>query len=260
MISIIICSVDPAKFDAVRASYAEHFGDEPFEIIGIHDARSLCEGYNRGLHRAQGDLCVFSHDDIEILSPDLGALLRRHLTTFDVIGVAGTTRLAGMGWASSGIRFARGMVTHRVNGDYVVQLFGVREPVCEGIVALDGVFFAARRGVAERIGFDEQTFDGWHGYDTDFVFRCYLDGFRIAVCPAIELIHFSTGKTDLAWLKYEKRFAAKHAGRMSAGAGVWLDVTRRVRTRDEVRACYRDLAQLRELTDELARQADASPQ
>jgi hypothetical protein len=55
VISIIICSVDAAKFAAVEATYASHVGNQPYEIVGVHDARSLCEGYNRGMRRAKGD-------------------------------------------------------------------------------------------------------------------------------------------------------------------------------------------------------------
>jgi len=253
MISVIVCSIDPAKFAAVTESYARAFGSEAYEIVDIHDARSLCEGYNRGLRLAKGDFCVFSHDDIDILATDLGGRLRRHLANYDVVGAAGTTRLVGMGWANSGIRHARGMVTHVIGGDYVTRLFGAREPVADSIVALDGVFFAARRDVASAVGFDEQTFDGWHGYDTDFTFRCHLAGYRIAVALDLQLVHFSNANVDRAWLEFEARFAAKHAGQLEQGQGKWLEVTRRSRTREGVVAACADVAVLRELTEEAIR-------
>src|SRR5262249_6617665 len=82
MISVIVCSIDPAKFAAVSESYAHAFEGEAYEIVAIHDARSLCEGYNRALRLAKGDFCVFSHDDIDILATDLGARLRRHLANY----------------------------------------------------------------------------------------------------------------------------------------------------------------------------------
>jgi hypothetical protein len=104
VISIVVCSIDPVKFAAVTRNFAAAMGDVHYEIVGIHDARSLCEGYNRGIARARGEICVFAHDDIEILAPDLPGALRRHLRDHDVVGVAGATRLAGMGWANAGIR------------------------------------------------------------------------------------------------------------------------------------------------------------
>jgi glycosyl transferase family 2 len=254
VISVIICSIDADRFAAVEETYARHFGDESYEIVGIHDAKSLCEGYNRGLSRAKGELCVFSHDDIEILSDDLGGTLKRHLEEWDVVGVAGTTRMCAMGWANSGIRYARGVVTHRVPAGYEIQFLGAPELVNGAIQGLDGVFFAARRPVAERIGFDAATFDGWHGYDTDFTFRCYLAGYRLAVCLDIRLVHFSQGAVDEAWLRYAGRFQEKHAAHLSPDAGVWLEVRKRVRSREEVLAAY-DMARLRALTDDIQRRA-----
>lgn len=252
MISVIVCSIDPAKLAAVEASYARQLGRCRYEFIAIRDATSLCDGYGRGLARARGDVCVFSHDDIELLGKDLGSRLERHLASCDVVGVAGTTGLAGMGWAESGIRRARGMIAHVIDGGYVVRLFGAESRLMLAIEALDGVFFAARREVAERIGFDAVTFDGWHGYDTDFTFRCHLAGFRIAVCLDIPLIHFSNGNVDRHWLRYSERFAAKHARNLGAAPGKWLEIRRYVRTVDEVRASYDDHDALRALTAKAA--------
>ena len=256
VISIVICSRDDRRFAAVAATYAARMGDECHEIIRIPDARSLCEGYNRGLRVARGDICVFSHDDIEILSDDLGATIRRHLATFDVVGVAGTTRMAGMFWAASGIRHARGLVAHRDEDGYTIDFFGAPAEVNDGIEGLDGVFIAARRDVAERIGFDEATFDGWHGYDTDFTFRCHLAGHRLAVCLAIRLVHFSRGSIDDAWHHYAARFQGKHADRLATDPGEWITVQRRVADRSQILAAY-DMNALRALTEAIHAQLEA---
>ena len=238
MISVVVCSVDDAKFAAVSASYASGMGAEPYEVIRISDARSLSEGYNRGLRAARGDIVVFSHDDIEILSADLGATLRRHAARWDVVGVAGTTRLSAMFWAASGIRHARGIVSHRDPDGYTVEFFGAPEEVNGGIQGMDGVFIAARREVAERIGFDEVTFDGWHGYDADFTFRCHRAGFRLAVCLDIRIVHFSRGKADESWRHYGELFERKHAHHLAHERGEWITVQSRVATREQIVASY----------------------
>lgn len=256
MISIIVCSIDPAKFAAATASFAAALPDTQYEIVGIHDARSLCEGYNRGIARARGEFCIFAHDDIEILVPDLDATLRRHLAGRDVVGIAGTTRLVGMGWANSGIRCARGIVTHVVGDDFDVRLFGVPPFPDEPIVALDGVFIATGRELAQRIGFDADTFDGWHGYDTDFSFRCHLAGLRLGVALDLPLVHHSDAHVDAAWLEYDRRFRTKHGARLATGEGPWLHVHRRVRTREDACAAY-DLPRLRAIAAEVARRVPA---
>src|SRR4029453_17158555 len=62
-ISILVCSIDPARFGNVSASYQTHFAGHQLEIVGVHDARSLAEGYNRAATRSTGDILIFSHDD-----------------------------------------------------------------------------------------------------------------------------------------------------------------------------------------------------
>jgi hypothetical protein len=93
LISVIVCSVDDTKRRSIRAHYEQLLAGSPHEIIQIADAKSLCEGYNRGFAQSSGDILVFSHDDIEIVSPNLANTLTRHLSTTDVIGIAGTSLL-----------------------------------------------------------------------------------------------------------------------------------------------------------------------
>jgi GT2 family glycosyltransferase len=248
VISVVICSVTPAKYKAVCASYARCLAGTTSEIVGIHDARSLCEGFNRGMRRAKGGVLVFSHDDVEHLAPALGPVLDRHLHQADVVGVAGTTRLVGMNWAHSGIQHAHGIVTHPAGVQFEVSLYGVTAPLMQGMQALDGVFFATRREVAETIRFDEDTFDGWHGYDTDFTYRCHQAGLQVAVAFDIPLVHYSLADVDEAWLKYDARFRAKHGAAVVGPYGRWLEITMRVQTIGDVLDAYK-LQQLVELTE-----------
>ena len=72
-------------------SPASAFAAEPWEMIQIHDAASLAEGYARGVARSRGEILLFSHDDVEILNPQhFVKRLRGHLANYDLIGVAGT--------------------------------------------------------------------------------------------------------------------------------------------------------------------------
>jgi len=69
MISIVMCSRDDTRFRRAQQHFIEVMGQEPHEIIRISDAKSMCEGYNRGFAQAKGDLIIFCHDDIEFLIP-----------------------------------------------------------------------------------------------------------------------------------------------------------------------------------------------
>lgn len=226
MLSFVICSIDEGKFAAVSASIAAALGGEPFEIVGIHDARSLCEGWTRGLARSRGDPVVFCHDDIAIHADNLARRLARHLERFGLLGVAGTDLCAGMDWAAAGTAHAYGAIVHLSGetGEFCFYGAGNGAGPVGGMEALDGVFLAARREVACAVGFDGDTFDGWHGYDADFTFRAHLAGFRLGVMLDCPLVHRSRGRADRDLAKYFRRFEGKHARRFASGRGAWTDV------------------------------------
>ena len=218
-VSLVFCSNRPEKFDTACANYRALLRDVPHEIIGIHDAQSMCEGYNRGIRRASGEIVILSHDDITIVNPDFSARLFAHLSNHDVIGVAGTTRLIDGNWVDAGWPHLHGQIGSQIHqpGKLVVTTYQVRGAVASGAQALDGAFLALRREVFERVQFDERTFDGWHLYDLDFVFSAHIGGLRTAVCNDLCLIHNSIGAYREEWERYARRFVEKHRGRLARG-------------------------------------------
>jgi len=221
LVSVIICSIDPVKYELVCGNLRERFGDSPYEVIGIHDAKSLCEGYNRGIEKSRGDILVFCHDDIEIISPSFSSLLRTHLQTFDVIGCAGTSRLKDSKWMSSGDPYVHGVLAYPAANTWPSDLFhvsvwgGAELTQIKGIQALDGFFIAANRRVVDSVRFDEETFDGFHGYDTDFTYAAFLRGFEVAVCKDILIAHKSTvGDFEGVYKTYASRFREKYKDRL----------------------------------------------
>jgi hypothetical protein len=235
-VSLVICSIRPEKFDAVCANYRALLTDVPHEIIGIHDASSLCEGYNRGIRRASGDVIILSHDDVVVVNPDFAARLLAHLSDYDLVGVAGATRLISGNWIDAGWPHLHGQIASQIHqpGKLVVTAYQVRGATVPGAHALDGAFLALRREVFERVQFDERTFDGWHLYDLDFVFSAYLAGLRIAVCNDLCLIHNSIGAYHDQWDHYVQRFVQKHGAQLEKGEkpppsadAFWLEMSSR---------------------------------
>lgn len=211
LVSLVICSVDPDKWRAVTAMYGRVFAGRPHEIIGLHDARSLSEAYNRGIARARGELIVFSHDDVEFLAGDAADRLLAHLDRVDLVGVAGTSRVVGPSWIQGGWRTMRGQVATPgpAGAGLRVDVYGVDGPLTTGIQALDGLFLACRRAVAETVRFDAETFDGFHLYDTDFSLRAFQSGWRLGVANDMPVLHLSRGRLGEAWRTYANRFLAK---------------------------------------------------
>jgi tetratricopeptide (TPR) repeat protein len=221
-ISVIICSIDPQKYARVTANYRGLLDGEPHEFIAIHDAKSLCEGYNRGARRATGEILIFSHDDIEILTPDFADRLRAHLAHHDVLGVCGASRLIRPAWISVGWPYVHGLVAHHFHdsGKYRVLVLDGAAGSTGGLVALDGMFIATRRDVLDRVEFDAETFDGFHLYDLDFTFACHRAGFDVAAANDINMIHYNyaEGAGYRAELeRYQRKFAQKYQGELEVG-------------------------------------------
>jgi hypothetical protein len=214
-VSAIVCSIRPDYFAQIKAALETQFATHSFEIIGIHDAKSLAEGYNRGAAKASGDILIFCHDDIDFVQADFGARVLHHLQTSDVIGVAGTSRLTGSAFMDSGYPNCSGQIIHARpdwrKPDSILSYFvpGIQALVVEGIQALDGVFIATHRRVWEAIKYDEVPFDGFHLYDVDFTYRAYLAGLRLMVPMDLLLVHFSDGTYSPTWQRYANRFLAK---------------------------------------------------
>ena len=242
--SIIICSIDGERFRKVSANYAERMAAGPYEIIRIDDARSLAEGYNRGLEKSRGDIVIFSHDDIEILTPDFRQRLVAHLEQFDVLGVAGTSRLLGASWNTAGQPWVHGQAVQpaRSGEGYVVDIYGRAENLVQpDIQALDGMFIAARRSAATALRFDERTFDRFHLYDIDFTYRAHLARMRVGVCNDILIYHASLGSFNESWRHYAGVFQKKFAATLDRGAPglATLHAREPVRTREEALILFR---------------------
>lgn len=210
-ISVLICSIDPARFHNVVASYRARFAGWKLDIVGVHDARSLAEGYNRAAARARGDILIFSHDDIELVTADFAPRLVAHLERYDGLGIAGASQVRGPRIEDAGPRARHGHVLHPPPPERkgaLLMVAGFQAPVCENIALLDGVFIAVRRHVWETTRFDADRYDGFHLYDLDFSRRASRAGARFAVPADLTLLHASQGRYGEAWRRYARRFVA----------------------------------------------------
>lgn len=208
-ISVVVCSIEPARLARLRADLERELAGEDWELVHVDDARSLNDGYGRGLARARGELVVLCHDDIGILSRRFAARLRERLATHDLIGVAGSERLTGPTWFWSGPPHTASWVCQPQGTGWLLGLLGTRGPVIDAAQALDGLFLAGRRGALLQLGFDAQTFDGFHFYDLDLSWRAHRAGLRCAIALDLLLWHASGGDFAASWQHYAQRFQQK---------------------------------------------------
>jgi predicted O-linked N-acetylglucosamine transferase (SPINDLY family) len=211
-ISFVICSIRPDRYAAITTRLKALFAGHEIEIVGIHDAKSLCEGYNRGAVQTTGEVLVFCHDDIDLREADFAGRLLAHLQATDLVGVAGTSKLVSGNWEHAGPPHLHGFVVHQPQGEtgWTCYVSGLQRTLISGVQALDGVFMACKRGVWESLRFDEATFDGFHLYDVDFSYRAFRAGFKTAVASDLLLVHYSLGNYDPAWQRFNLRFLQKH--------------------------------------------------
>jgi tetratricopeptide (TPR) repeat protein len=243
--SIIFCSIDDAKFAYTVGLYRRLFDDVPHELIPIRDARSLAEAYNRGIASSTGDIVLLSHDDVDILTSDFARRLQAHLSRFDVVGVMGAAEMSGPTWNWSRHPHLRGWITHHLARDADWRPFVVDpRPVAGDVVVLDGVLIAAHRKLFDKVKFDEETFDGFHLYDTDWSYRAAKAGFRMAAAGDLLVVHASGGRYDVVWEDYAHRFCDKHSlGEMSPPPPLHVGEAS-LRNADEVRAFFGRLTDL----------------
>jgi len=218
--SVVVCSINDDKFNAMSGAYSVALAGEAYEIIRIKDATGIAEGYIRGLAQSVGKYVIFSHDDAAPLRP-IAAKLRRHLSRVDIVGGAGSSRLDGPAWFTAGPPHVAGQVLNQVGMQtpegvkvqFMLSVYGVPNRLVENIQVIDGFWMACNRGVLTpgRAWFDPDTCPGFHGYDVDFSFSAFQRGIRIGVACDLSLCHASTGGYgDPNWKPHADKLTAKH--------------------------------------------------
>ncbi|MBD3346275.1 MAG: hypothetical protein GF401_14565 [Chitinivibrionales bacterium] len=215
MISCIVCSRKPPDWKDHESNVKETIGcsNEYIRIDNTCNKYNLCSAYNRGLEYAQGDICVFMHEDVFMLHPEWGKIIESKFAqdeTLGCIGVAGTQYLFAdkPGWVAAGRPFIHGKVTHQKGEQCVLTVYSWIDGDIE-VVAVDGLFMAVRRSLFDEIRFDDVTFNQFHFYDLDICMQI-RNTHKIIVTDAIVLKHFSGGSFDGVWKAYADKFLEKY--------------------------------------------------
>lgn len=185
--------------------------------ISFENSSSLGEVYNARIEsRDPAEILVFVHDDVWLEDFYFADRLIEGLKRFDVVGVAGNSRLAPghESWAHvPGTRrldlpHLRGAIAH---GDAPLGKVGFFGPIIGEVELLDGVFIAARKTalVQSDVRFDPRfSFDF---YDLDFCRAARSKGLRLGTWP-IAMTHRSTGNPGPRWEASLKLYREKWPG------------------------------------------------
>lgn len=149
------------------------------EYIGVRDAGSMCEGYNRGMNQSNAKYKVYLHQDTLVVNKCLVQDLKKLFldASIGAVGVIGCRCLPKSGVWWDGMR-SYGRVLHACEPESVVDSH-CREP--EGaymeVEAVDGLFIATQYDIPWR----EDLFTGWHLYDTSKCKEMQRRGWRVVV-------------------------------------------------------------------------------
>ncbi|MGI3131441.1 glycosyltransferase [Halopseudomonas pachastrellae] len=217
MISIVICSIDPARLRRVQANIETTVG-VPYEVVAIDNrvrSLGLCEAYNEGAQKARFDLICFLHEDVEFLERDWGAALVSHFRNdpkLGLVGLAGSRYKSGQpsGWSNGWGDDICVHIWHGQPGDMVKTYEKPADLSHEPLVrvaALDGVFLCSPKNVWNEIRFSS-ALSGFHFYDVDYSLRV-AQRYHVAVVYDISLLHFSLGSFSNDWARQALSYANK---------------------------------------------------
>lgn len=217
-ISVVVCSVQEPTWTVHERNIASTIGVE-FEYIRIDNRGnpySLAAAYQLGLEQCQGEVVVFVHEDVFFLESNWGQQLLSKFANplYGALGVAGSQVLLPEfpAWFRAGRPWIKGRVLHQNPQDHSLKLCHYSEVFDSEdseVLVLDGLCICVRRELALQVGWDSQTFDGFHMYDMDFCTRLSQIA-KLFVTQDLLLVHQSGGQFNQIWWKYAELFSLKN--------------------------------------------------
>jgi glycosyltransferase involved in cell wall biosynthesis len=215
MISIIICSRKSSIDSELAANIAATVGSD-HELLIIDNSQnnySIFQAYNKGIEQSKSNILCFIHDDILFHSNDWGKKIIEIFnadTKIGLIGVAGSKAKtkAPSGWWNSPHELKQvNIIQHIETGEIERWEYGLHDTLLTEVVAIDGVFMAARKDKA--ISFDA-SLAGFHNYDLNISLEYKTKGYKVVVTKEILIEHFSSGNINKAWYQATQKFHDKY--------------------------------------------------
>lgn len=201
MLSIIICNRKPSLDPVLAENILQTVGVE-HETVFIDNSRdqySIFQAYNEGVKRAKGEVLCFMHDDVRFRSHGWGTIVESLFAEDEKLGALGVDGGHFMpdcpcSWTSC---FTTSFHTWRDEPDgncreYSNTEFARGQSLVE-VASIDGLWMCIRRSLFDTIRFDDQTFTGFHCYDSDICMQILTAGYCIKMTYDIDIVHNSHG-------------------------------------------------------------------
>ena len=182
------------------------------------NTESLAKVYNKAIDFAiqeEMDNLVLCHDDVIIESADLALRLQQLHKKYDVVGVAGASKVKidkPVLWHIMGQNADRnclhGAVAHGNAQQKHMTSFGVYP---HQVLMIDGVFMSISKKAYQAVRFDETNPARFHFYDLAYSLDCSLNKITVGVSD-IAITHSSPGLSNVTdeFTKGEDWFLEKY--------------------------------------------------
>ena len=230
MISIIICNKKSILEPTLEKNILSSIGVD-YEIVSIDNSRgqfSIFQAYNEGVARAKGDILCFMHDDILFRSNDWGKVVVESFSSnpnMGALGVAGGHFMPDCpsSWSTCKTTSYHVWQTNRDGSatEYGCTDYTNGERLVE-VVCLDGLFMCFRRSLFDTIRFDDNTFSGFHCYDSDICMQVLSMGYSVNVTFDIDIEHRSNGACNQQYYDNLELWHNKWHGQLPITRGIIL--------------------------------------
>lgn len=216
MITIVYSTQKDAEYNnEFRTHLLDNCGLANPQIIEFvnNGEYSLSELYNKGINMAENDIIVCMHNDIRLNDKNWGVTLLNEFNNnpdYGIIGMAGTCNFPTSGVYWEGLRTnMAGVVHHRQpNGEINYSQYSIKKKELIQVISVDGLFISFNRNKIKH-KFDE-TGGKFHFYDHSFCLPNYLDGVKIGVTTAFDILHYSIGIPNKQFFIDKDAFVEKY--------------------------------------------------
>lgn len=179
--------------------------DIDYELIALDNSdnrfKSAAEALNYGSRKANGEILVYSHQDIFLKSSKELRVFSEAIKkcpSGTVIGTQGVKEPSKVYFSNitSGSDYDDSFISDYKNDFYEVS-------------CVDEGFFGMKKSTWEKLKFNEVLCDNWHLYCVEMCLHTRLNGNQVCVWPT-QLHHYSTGKISLGYMKNLKLLCKKY--------------------------------------------------
>lgn len=149
------------------------------EILPVYNAKSMAEGYNRGMASTDAKYKIYMHQDVFVINPNF---LYDILNIFKInwkigmIGVIGCPKLSPSGVMAFEKRVGNIYSLDSENVNFEGYEYGKSDGLTE-VEAIDGLIMVTKNDLYWR----EDLFDGWEFYDVAQSFEFRKKGYKVVV-------------------------------------------------------------------------------